>query len=205
MLRFKSCAALLVAAVLAGCALEPARPVLPRAPAFDLVGRVAVTHDGRPFSSGVRWQHAAERDEIWLLTPLGQALAHIVDGAEGAVFTGSDRRQHRARDIEALTRRTLGWELPVARLAWWVRGDIATDGVIEEVARDPQGRLLRLQQDGWDINYVYRSHDSADRLPQRLDLKSESQSIRLVIDTWRQDFVGPDPTKSNLAPPIDPE
>jgi len=197
-----------VAAVsaLAGCAaLEPARPVLPRAPAFDLVGRMAVTHDGRAFSSGVRWQHAAERDEIWLLTPLGQALAHIVDDAEGAVITGSDRRQYRARDVEALTRRTLGWELPVARLAWWVRGDIATDGVIEEVARDPQGRLLRLQQDGWDINYVYRSHDSADRLPQRLDLKSESQSIRLVIDTWRQDFVGPDPTKSNLAPPIDPE
>jgi len=194
---FKSCAALLVTAVLAGCALEPVRPVLPRAPAFDLVGRVAVTHDGRPFSSGVRWQHAAERDEIWLLTPLGQALSHIVDGADGAVITGSDRRQYRARDVEALTRRTLGWELPVARLAWWVRGDIAADGVIAEVERDPQGRLLRLQQDGWDITYVYRSGDSADSLPQRLDLKRESQSIRLVIDTWRQDFVGPDPKNSD--------
>jgi outer membrane lipoprotein LolB len=186
MRRFKSCAALLMAAALAGCAaLEPARPVLPRAPAFDLVGRVAVTHDERPFSSGVRWQHAAERDEIWLLTPLGQALAHIVDDAQGAVITRSDRRQYRARDVEALTRRTLGWELPVARLAWWVRGDIAADGVVAEVERDPQGRLFRLRQDGWDITYVYRSQDSADSLPQRLDLKSESQSIRLVIDTWQ--------------------
>jgi outer membrane lipoprotein LolB len=186
MIRTKSCAALLVAAALSGCAaLEPARPVLPRAPAFDLVGRMAVSHDERSFSSGVRWQHAAGHDEIWLLTPLGQALAHIVDGAEGAVFTGSDRRQHRARDVEALTRRTLGWELPVARLAWWVRGGIAADGVIAEEARDPQGRLIRLQQDGWDITYVYRSQDSADSLPQRLDLKSEAQSIRLVIDTWQ--------------------
>jgi len=196
-----------VAAVsaLAGCAaLEPARPVLPRAPVFDLVGRVAVTHDGRPFSSGVRWQHAAERDEIWLLTPLGQALAHIVDDAEGAVYTGSDRRQYRARDVEALTRRTLGWELPVARLAWWVRGDSAADGVIAEVERDPQNRLLRLRQDGWDITYVYRSQDSADSLPQRLDLRSESQSIRLVIDTWRQDAVGDGPTKSSLEPHLDP-
>ena len=178
----------MVAAVsaLAGCAaLEPSRTALPRAPVFDLVGRMAVTHDGRSFSSGVRWQHAAERDEIWLLTPLGQALAHIVDDAEGAVFTGSDRRQHRARDVEALTRRTLGWELPVARLAWWVRGDIAADGTIAEAERDPQGRLLRLQQDGWDITYVYRSQDSAYSLPQRLDLTSESQSIRLVIDTWQ--------------------
>jgi outer membrane lipoprotein LolB len=196
-----------VAAVsaLAGCAaLEPARPVLPRAPVFDLVGRVAVTHDGRSFSSGMRWQHAPDRDEIWLLTPLGQALAHIVDDAEGAVYTGSDRRQYRARDVEALTRRTLGWELPVARLAWWVRGDSAADGVIAEVERDPQNRLLRLRQDGWDITYVYRSQDSADSLPQRLDLRSESQSIRLVIDTWRQDAVGDGPTKSSLEPHLDP-
>ena len=171
--------------VLAGCALEPARPALPRAPAFDLVGRMAVTHDGRPFSSGVRWQHAAERDEIWLLTPLGQALTYIVNDAEGAVITGSDRQQYHARDVEALTRRALGWELPVARLAWWVRGGIAADGVIAEVERDPQGRLLRLQQDGWYITYVYRSQDGADSLPQRLDLKRESQTIRLVIDNWR--------------------
>jgi len=182
----KSYAALLVAAALAGCAaLEPSRTALPRAPVFDLVGRMAVTHDGRSFSSGVRWQHAAERDEIWLLTPLGQTVAHIVDSADGAIITGSDRRQYRARDVEALTRRTLGWELPVARLAWWVRGDIAANSVIAEAERDPQGRLLRLQQDGWDITYVYRSQDSADSLPQRLDLKSESQSIRLVIDTWQ--------------------
>lgn len=191
---FKSCVALLVTAVLAGCAaLEPSRPVLPRAPAFDLVGRVAVTHDGRPFSSGVRWQHAAERDEIWLLSPLGQAVAHIVCDAEGAVFTGADRRQSSARDVETLTRRALGWELPVARLAWWVRGGIAADGVIAEFDRDPQGRLLRLRQDGWDIVFVYRSEEGVDSLPRRLELKSESQTIRLVIDDWRTESAGPDP------------
>jgi len=171
--------------VLAGCALEPPRPVLPRAPAFDLVGRVAVNHDGRAFSSGVRWQHAVERDEIWLLTPLGQALAHIVCDADGAVITGSDRRQSRARDVETLTQRALGWELPVARLAWWVRGGIAAGGVVAEVDRDPHGRLLHLRQDGWDIAYTYRSEEGTDSLPRRLDLQNESQTIRLVIDNWQ--------------------
>jgi len=182
----KSYAALLVAAALAGCAaLEPSRTALPRAPVFDLVGRMAVTHDGRSFSSGVRWQHAAERDEIWLLTPLGQTVAHIVDNADGAVITGSDRRQYRARDVEALSHRALGWELPVTRLAWWVRGEIAADGVIAGVERDAQGRLFLLKQDGWDITYAYRSQDGPDRLPRQLDLKSESQTIRLVIDNWQ--------------------
>lgn len=193
MLSFRFCVAPLVAAALAGCAaLEPARTALPRAPAFDLVGRVAVNHDGRTFSSGVRWQHAAVRDEIWLLTPLGLAQAHIVCDAEEAVITGADRRQSRARDVETLTQRALGWELPVARLAWWVRGAIAVDGVIAEVGRDPQGRLLRLRQDGWDIAFVYPAEDGAGSLPRRLELKSEAQTIRLVIDDWRQESAGPE-------------
>jgi outer membrane lipoprotein LolB len=181
----KTAAVVAAVSVLAGCALAPSRPALPRAPAFDLVGRVAVTHDGRPFSSGVRWQHSADRDELWLLTPLGQAMAHIVSDAEGAVFTGSDRRQYRAADVEALTRRALGWELPVTRLAWWVRGGIAADGAIAEVARDPQGRLLRLRQDGWDIAYTYLPEEGTGSLPRRLDLQYESQTIRLVIDNWQ--------------------
>lgn len=183
---FKTCTAFAAAAVLAGCAaLEPPRPPVPRAPAFDLIGRVAVNYDGRAFSSGVRWQHLAERDEIWLLTPVGQALAHIVGDADGAIFTGSDRSQHRARDVGSLTRRALGWELPVERLAWWVRGEVAADGVIREVARDPQGRLMSLRQDGWQITYAYRSPDELGSLPQRLELVRDTHNIRLLIDNWR--------------------
>ncbi|MGH8702037.1 MAG: outer membrane lipoprotein LolB, partial [Burkholderiales bacterium] len=110
----RSCAALAAAAALAGCAaLEPSPPP---APAFDLIGRVAVSYDGRAWSSGLRWQHTAERDELWPLTPAGQALAHIVGDADGATFTGSDRREYRAGDIGSLIRRALGWEMPVTRL-----------------------------------------------------------------------------------------
>ena len=58
----KFCAALAAAAALGGCALLAPSPPPPPAPAFDLLGRVAVAHDGRTFTSGVRWRHAAARD-----------------------------------------------------------------------------------------------------------------------------------------------
>src|SRR5690349_12935430 len=109
---------------LAGCAaLTPSDRPAQRAAAFDLLGRVAVTFDGRNFSSGLRWQHAADRDEVWLNTPTGQSVAHILADDEGATLTGADRQTYRAADVEALTRRALGWELPLSRLAWWVRGE----------------------------------------------------------------------------------
>jgi outer membrane lipoprotein LolB len=179
---FRTWAALASIAALAACAALPDRPAQ-RAPAFDLIGRVAVTYDGRAFSSGVRWQHLEVRDEIWLMTPVGQALAHIEADASGATLTGADGKQLQASDVESLTRRGLGWELPVTRLAWWVRGAIVPGGLIGEVTRDQQGRLVRLVQDGWRITFA---HDPAggDGLPQRLELARDGHQIRFVIDKW---------------------
>ena len=179
-------AASATAAVLAACAGLPAGERVPRAAAFDLVGRVAVTHDGRAFSSGVRWQHLAEQDEIWLLTPTGQALAHIVSGPAGATLTGADQSQYHASDAESLTRRALGWELPVTRLTWWVRGEIVPQGPVEEALRDQQGRLVRLRQDGWHVIFVHPAGEQGGR-PQRLELTRPGYQIRMLIDSWRQE------------------
>jgi len=188
----KSCAALAAAAVLAGCAaLEPSPPPTPPAPAFELIGRVAVSYNGRAFSSGVRWQHTAQRDELWLLTPAGQALAHIVGDADGATFTGSDRSEYRAGDVGSLIRRALGWEMPVTRLAWWVQGALAPGAVVQAVERDEHGRLAVLAQDGWRIAYAYEPPEERGSPLRRLELAGSSHEIRLVIDGWRRDGDAP--------------
>jgi outer membrane lipoprotein LolB len=185
----KNFPALVACVALSACAgLAPDRPAQ-RAPAFDLVGRVAVSYDGRAFSSGVRWEHLEDRDEIWLLTPVGQAVAHIEADASGATLTGTDRQQLQAADVESLTRRGLGWELPVARLAWWVRGEIVPGGLVGEVTRDQQGRLVRLVQDGWRVVLMHQA--DGGKLPQRLELTREGHQIRLVIDNWRSDRDAP--------------
>jgi outer membrane lipoprotein LolB len=192
MIPVKTYGALAATLLLAACAaLEPAPQPVARAAAFDIVGRVAVNYDGRAFSGNVRWEHTAERDEIWLLTPLGQALAHIVGDASGAIYTGADRKQVRARDIESLTRRALGWELPIAHLSWWVQGAIAPAAVTQKLERDGQGRLASLGQDDWLINYSHFPSDQHGGRPRRLDIAAGTQEIRLLIDGWRRDGESP--------------
>ena len=176
------------ALALAGCAaLAPSDKPAQRAAAFDLVGRVAVTFDGRNFSSGLRWQHAVDRDEVWLMTPTGQALAHIQADDEGATLTGTDRQTYRAADVEALTRQALGWELPVTRLAWWVRGEPVPGSEVGEAVRDQQGRLARFTQDGWSITLAHPGAEDRAGRPQRAELVRGGHQIRLVIDSWRDD------------------
>jgi outer membrane lipoprotein LolB len=178
----KGAAALAAGVALAGCA--GLAPVERSAPPFDLIGRVAVAYDGRAFSSGVRWRHEQERDEIWLLAPSGQTLAHISAGAGGATLTVADRSQYRAGDVESLTRRALGWELPLARLAWWVRGEIAPGSAPQRLERDASERIALLVQDGWRIAFTHAPDAQRGGLPRRLDLSGAGQEIRLLIDAW---------------------
>ena len=177
--------ALVAAASLAACAVfDPQPPAASQAP-FDLVGRVAVNFEGRAFSSNVRWQHAGGRGQVWLMTPLGQTLAHIVADGDGATLTGTDQKQYRAASVGSLTRQALGWELPLARLTWWVRGEPVPGNPLAGAERNERGRLTFLDQDGWRVALVYYPPGDYGGHPRRLDLKSAAQEIRFVIDAWR--------------------
>ena len=185
-MTFRSGAAALGAVLgLAGCAvLAPTSPGSDTP--FDIVGRVAVSFDGKAFTSNLRWRHAAGREEVWLSTPLGQTVAHIQSGAAEATLTTSDQQQYRATSVEALTRRALGWDLPLASLTWWVRGEaVPGGGAPAAIERDPRSRLTLLEQDGWRIAYENYPPGEHGGLPRRLDLKSGTQEIRLLIDGWR--------------------
>ncbi|MDH3436067.1 MAG: lipoprotein insertase outer membrane protein LolB [Betaproteobacteria bacterium] len=186
MTSLRLCATLVAATLIAGCAAlaPPARAPVTPVP-FDLIGRVAVSYDGRAFSSNVRWHHLSARDELWLMTPAGQTLAHIVSDGEGATLTGADRSQYSAADVESLTRQGLGWELPLTHLGWWVRGEAAPGTTAQNIERDERARLVGLTQDGWHITLVPDPLIENDRLPRRLELADGRHVIRLVIDGWR--------------------
>ena len=173
--------------LLAACTSTPLGPGVPAATPepFDFSGRMLVSFEGRAFTSALRWQHAPGRDEIWLMSPVGQALAHIVDDGNGALLTAADQRQYRAASIESLTRRALGWELPVTNLKYWVRGDVSPGSTAEAVVRGDDQRIARLEQDGWRVDLSYYPAQQYRGLPRRLELVGGAHEIRLIIDTWR--------------------
>ena len=49
---------------------------------------------------------------------------------------------------------------------------------------DAQGRLLTLQQDGWDIEYGQYVAVDGQQLPSRVTLKSPKVNLKLVIEQW---------------------
>ncbi|MEW6591012.1 MAG: lipoprotein insertase outer membrane protein LolB, partial [Pseudomonadota bacterium] len=140
--------AALLALGLAGCAaLPPAAPppaaAVPADAGWTLKGRIGVQHGDENLSGQLHWQHRAGRDELLMLSPLGQGVARIVRDAEGVALELPNQPVRRAPDAETLTRDTLGYALPVAGLAWWVQARPAP-GSPFELSHDADGRVAQL-------------------------------------------------------------
>ncbi len=171
--------------LVAGCAAFAPGSGVPPAEPFDILGRVLASNDGRAFSAGFRWQHETAENEIWLMSPVGQTLAHIASNAGGATLTTADQQEYQALSVESLTRRALGWPLPLEQLQHWIRGRLVPGGVVGAVTPDSRGRPALIEQDGWRIRYGY-PEEGAVAQPRQLDLTRDGQRIRMVIDQWRE-------------------
>lgn len=178
--------------LLGGCAavppaLEQVAPSLPSQPSakpagFQITGRVAVQYDGQAFSGGLRWRHTVAADEVLLSSPLGQGVAQIVRDESGVTLVNAaDQQTYHAQDAEELTEGVLGWRLPLAGMAYWVRGKPAPG---TNQPRYEAGQLVRLDQDGWQIDYSGYSQISGEQLPRKIFLQRGDLDIRLVIDEW---------------------
>ena len=73
----------------------------------------------------------------------------------------------------------------MTRLQYWVRGAPAPGSAAEITERDALGKIRQLTQDGWRVTYEYYPPAESDGLPRRMELVGATQTMRLVIDTWR--------------------
>jgi len=165
--------------------IEPVAIGAAAAANFELAGRVSVKDSKQSFSGGVRWQHNNAKDEIFLLSPLGQTVAQIQRNPDGVQLTTSEQKVYRAADVESLTGQVLGWRLPLTGLQYWVRG-VNSPATSAAVDKDDAGRVVAIRQDGWEIAYLsfFSLEQEQTTRPRVLSLQRGELEIKLVIDGW---------------------
>ena len=186
-----SAAALVVVGALAGCApaaLEraPSEAVLPPlAEVFEASGRLSARHGAEALAANFQWRHASERDELELVSPLGQTIAVLAGDATSVRLQAADGRVLTAGDWAALTQQGLGWPLPVDGLKYWMQG-AARVGAPFTVEAGDDGRAAVLRQDGWTIVYqAYTQTAAAVWRPSRMTASYPEVELRLAIDRWQ--------------------
>lgn len=168
------------ALLVAGCAeMQFQRPT--DETEFELSGRIAVRFKDESSTGNFAWRHGPSNDEVMITSPLGQGVARIVRDGEAVTLTDSEGREHRAADAEALTEQTLGFRLPLAGLADWVRARPGPGS--SQVRKDGEGRIAELEQSGWKIEYQEWGADG--KRPARMKLTYPGLELRLAIAQWK--------------------
>jgi outer membrane lipoprotein LolB len=175
-MRFLSWAAALL--VLGACAQLGTKA--PQDVEFDLTGRLAARYGNEAFSGNLAWRHARSADEMLITSSLGAGVARIVRDGNSVILTTAEPREFRASDAEALTEEVLGFRLPLAGLADWVRAR-ASDPGLAKTERGAEGRLRSLEERGWKIEYL----EYQGELPSRLRLTYQDIELRLAISQWK--------------------
>lgn len=164
-------------AALASCAqLERSAP---EAPQFELHARLAARYRDESFTGALAWRHGQRSDEMLITSPLGAGVARIVREGDAVTLTTAEPREYRAADAEALTEQALGFRLPLAGLADWVRGQAAESP--RAIQHFEDGRLKTLEQGGWKIEYQAYEGER----PARMRLLYPGIELRLAITEWK--------------------
>jgi outer membrane lipoprotein LolB len=153
---------------------------------WGFAGRVAVGN-GRDGGSGrLDWQQGGSGFQARLSAPVTrQGWELSMDFASGqARLDGLAGGPRQGDDARALVQQSTGWDLPVATLGDWVRGVL--DGQAQVQARDVEGRPLRAEQDGWQVQFGqwYEAEPGRPALPRRIDAVNGQARVRLLVDQW---------------------
>ncbi len=150
---------------------------------FYLQARIGIQANGKGSSGSTRWRHNVEGNDISMLSPVGGTVAKIITNSTGVTLTTNDGKVLQADDAESLTQEHLGWRLPLQGLPDWALGR-PNSHIYEEMQWDNIGRITRLKQDGWEIEYPEYMEASGYRLPKRINLHSRNLTLKLIVDRW---------------------
>lgn len=148
--------------------------------AFNLKGKIGVQANRNSFSGSLHWQHALKTDHIALFSPLGSQVADIKKTPTFVTLTDNQGQVITEKSAEALTEKVLGWQLPLAGLSDWILGRPSHTGLSDR-EWDDGGKLIKLTQNGWQIEYTAYTNFGAYPLPVKMHLQHNNVKIKLVI------------------------
>lgn len=147
---------------------------------FEFTARFAARYRDEAASGQLAWRHDAGRDEVLISSPFGQGLARVTRRDGRVTLVTADDKRYSAADAETLTEQVLGFRLPLAGLADWVRARPA-DGAPSQPTHAADGRLAALSQLGWQVEYL----EYENGRPSRLRLRFPGLELRLAISQWK--------------------
>lgn len=153
---------------------------------WSLSGRIALSNGRNGGSGRIEWEQGADGLQVSLSAPVTRQSWRLSVDAGGARLDGLEGGTRIGPDATVLLREATGWEIPVGALGDWLRGMRASGAASASAQYDASGRLSRLEQDGWVIDYRWPASGATEPvLPVRIDAAKGEAKVKLIVDDWQ--------------------
>ena len=147
---------------------------------WNASGKLAIRTEDQSESANLEWAQANKLSKIHLSGPMGLGATAIESDREYLQISHNGETQR--YDI-ANPDATMGWELPLQALPYWILGlpspqSPVTAKVIEH------GLLRHVEQMGWTVTYESYGQFDQYTLPTRLKIERDSTRAKLIIRNW---------------------
>ena len=189
---------LLLVLLLAACSTTPPRPPSETSPEqswqlrqqqlrqlshWQLSGRLAVQNDHEAWHMSLEWQQRQDRYSLNIIAPLGQGSMKLHGDAVQVMLMTDEGETLNSSDPDLLLYQQLGWKVPVSALRYWVLG-LPAPGENKETL-DQHGHLIKLQQAGWEIEFIDYQPQLGVELPRKVFVSNHQAKVKLIISNWK--------------------
>ena len=116
--------------------------------------------------------------------PFGVGHAQLTGTQEGVILVDADKNTFYASGPDRLLYETTGIRMPVKGLLFWMRGLANPRAQIKDIKLDEFGRLARLQQNNWQINFKRYLRVGEFELPEKIFINSTDLKVKVFVDEW---------------------
>ncbi|MEM7196296.1 MAG: lipoprotein insertase outer membrane protein LolB [Pseudomonadota bacterium] len=118
---------------------------------WNLKGKMAVKTGRKGGTATLNWAYNTENQDIELYGPFGGGRVIIAANDDGALLRDTRGREIRGDTPDDVLYQRLGWQVPFNEMVYWGRG-IPSDGA-SDIEIDSNGRLKKLKQGNWQVEY----------------------------------------------------
>lgn len=134
-----------------------------------------------PVAGRFAWQHQGADDTLWLIGPLGNALAKIEITPAGVRWQDATGKRGEATSLQVMGESLAGIRLPDVAADAWLRGRWGKTAV---QARDGDGRVLTAGARGWVFEYRYGA-PAPDAWPLAIEgVGPDGLWLRVALTEW---------------------
>jgi len=179
---------------LGGCAVQPLQrdarqwrereQLLEQARSWSLAGRISVRTADDALNGSLNWSQDGSWTDLSVRGPVGVGGFRLSGDAVAMTFEDSRGEQVLLEQPATALSAQLGWDVPLASLAYWVRA-LPERSMPAEQEFGPDGLLRTLRQRGWQVDFDRYRLGGTLAMPGRVTVLKQDLRIRLAVDRWQ--------------------